>query len=938
MKTNVLKMKAIILIFGLLILNSAVLKSQPLELNPAFGGFVWETHPDSSNFNVNAENNSDMNVQYSPDDSDSREAYLKFDISDVKQIVTSATLFLTAGQKSGTEDKYGDKEWEEVDHFYVEVYGITQNWSADTLTWNKKPEAEGYPLATFDVSPGDWVRYDMSTEKLLTYINGAVTAGQTEITFILKAKDPYTNTRAWVSNGMGWANGLPVLTIESKDIDVTVEAAKDIWVDEAAPEANRNGVWDMGVLNAEGKSRHTYIAFDKGDLPDFATDVYLQLFGKQKHDEDKWDKFVYQTQPDFIVEVYGCYENNWDETTLTWDTENRPQSTRLPLAEINVNNISTWYTANDERLINYYNRMMADPGESQISFILKAKEENASSRVWFAENVWGGHAAKLSASGMQRGGSVGSSEATFVDEAFQYNNFNDQRDMHVALANGKHRVTYLKFDLTDQSEANEVIMTIVGGQQGNGYMVKDHFMVDVYACEEKAWAEDQVVWATAPDITGDALATVDFVDGNRQLAVSNEFTAYINSKISSGAQEVTLALKAQNESFSETDSLRAWVYDGNNPTSLDFLYAVSSSLAAPVFDPAPGVQTENFSITMTTETEGAEIYYTLDGSAPSQESTKYTAPVDMTADMGNVTLRAITIKDGARSAESRGDFLVGIQKPYDGEPVELPAIVYATKFDIGGPTVSYYTTNTSFPDWADLHECRTDNAQIVGNTEGCNFEIGNVAAPSPYQWMEYTIKVPADITCYKANVFYRKAEEAEGQDPASLRIQIVDNNDNVTHTLIDSVEFEPNIPAWDYDGDGEPTLVEPAFTMPAGEQVLRLTILGHDWNIERIDFIPSTACGTSAIADPAAIDGLRVFPNPVNNGIINLQWNKAPESAVQISMFDLHGKRILEKTVNSNSNAMRIPVENVNKGIYLLKIMSNNKMHIQKIILLYEGI
>jgi hypothetical protein len=933
MRTNVLKLNSVILMIGLLVMSNTGLKSQMLEVNPLHAGFVWETHPDSSNFNVNAGNNSDMNVQYSPDDADSREAYLKFDISEMKQIATSVTLYLTAGQKGGTEETYGDKEWVKTEHFYIEVYGTTEEWSADTLTWNQKPASEGYPLATFDVLPDSWARYEMEGDKILNYINGVKTNGATEVTFILKAKDPYTNSRAWVTNGMGWEAQTPVLEIDSKDIDVTVEAAKDIWVDEAAPEVNRNGVWDMGVLNAEGKSRHTYIAFDKGDLPDFATDVYLQLFGKQKHDKDGWDDFVYQTQPDFIVEVYGCYNNNWDETTLTWDTENRPQSTRLPLAEINVNNISTWYTAADERLINYFNRTMADPGKSQISFILKAKEENASSRVWFAENVWKGHAAKLSASGMQRGGSVGSSEATFVDEAFPYNNFNDQRDMHVALANGKHRVTYLKYDLAGQSEANEVIMTIVGGQQGNGYMVQDHFMVDVYACEEKAWAEAQVVWATAPDITGDALATVDFVDGNRQLAVSVEFTAYINSKISSGAQEITLALKAQNESFSETDSLRAWVYDGNHPTSLDFLYAVSSSIAAPVFDPAPGVQTENFSITMTTETEGADIYYTLDGSAPTQESTKYTAPVNMTVEMGNVTLRAVTIKDGARSAESRGDFLVGIQKPYDGEPVELPAIVYATKFDVGGPTVSYYTTNTSFPNWAELHECRTDNAQIVGDTEDCNFEIGAIAAPSPYQWMEYTIKVPTDITCYKAKVFYRKAEESTGQDPASLRIQIVDNNDIVTHTLIDSVEFEPNIPAWDYDGDGDPKLIESSFTLPAGEQVLRLTILGHDWNLERIDFVPSTACGSSIITEKDAIEDIIVYPNPVTNGVLNLHRNKIQNTAIQISVFDIHGKRIFEKTVTNHDKNLRIPVENVTKGMYFLKIWGNNKTQVQKIVI-----
>ena len=48
-------------------------------------------------------------------------------------------------------------------------------------------------------------------------------------------------------------------------------------------------------------------------------------------------------------------------------------------------------------------------------------------------------------------------------------------------------------------------------------------------------------------------------------------------------------------------------------------------------------------VTLTTQTEGAKIYYTLDGSEPTTASTLYTAPITITPP---VTLKAIAVKDG----------------------------------------------------------------------------------------------------------------------------------------------------------------------------------------------------------------------------------------------------------------------------------------------------
>ena len=52
-------------------------------------------------------------------------------------------------------------------------------------------------------------------------------------------------------------------------------------------------------------------------------------------------------------------------------------------------------------------------------------------------------------------------------------------------------------------------------------------------------------------------------------------------------------------------------------------------------------------VTMATATEGAAIYYTTDGTAPTAESTKYSEPIEFTTD---VTIKAIAIKTGIENS------------------------------------------------------------------------------------------------------------------------------------------------------------------------------------------------------------------------------------------------------------------------------------------------
>lgn len=69
-------------------------------------------------------------------------------------------------------------------------------------------------------------------------------------------------------------------------------------------------------------------------------------------------------------------------------------------------------------------------------------------------------------------------------------------------------------------------------------------------------------------------------------------------------------------------------------------------VSAPQFSPAGGTYYEAQSVTLSTATDGAAIYYTINGDEPSETSTKYEAPIAVSE---TTTIKAIAIKDDVKS-------------------------------------------------------------------------------------------------------------------------------------------------------------------------------------------------------------------------------------------------------------------------------------------------
>ncbi len=75
----------------------------------------------------------------------------------------------------------------------------------------------------------------------------------------------------------------------------------------------------------------------------------------------------------------------------------------------------------------------------------------------------------------------------------------------------------------------------------------------------------------------------------------------------------------------------------------NYLVSLTRKVATPTFDPAAGAVKAGTTVTISTTTEDATIYYTVDGSEPTTESTVYTEPITIDAEQ---TIKAIAVKDG----------------------------------------------------------------------------------------------------------------------------------------------------------------------------------------------------------------------------------------------------------------------------------------------------
>ncbi|MEL6944650.1 MAG: T9SS type A sorting domain-containing protein, partial [Bacteroidota bacterium] len=163
-----------------------------------------------------------------------------------------------------------------------------------------------------------------------------------------------------------------------------------------------------------------------------------------------------------------------------------------------------------------------------------------------------------------------------------------------------------------------------------------------------------------------------------------------------------------------------------------------------------------------------------------------------------------------------------------------------------------------------------------------------------------------------------------GSDLDPVNCQAVDillsynnGNDGFPDTLANAV---PNT--------GSTTIVVPNRTASSARLKIKAADnIFFDYSDARIKIIEAAVSTDSYLAS----NGIKIFPNP-SNGTLFVSSEKASRVPIHFSIFNLQGQRLLEKRYERTFN-QQFDLTNLPKGIYFLKIASQEGTAIEKIVL-----
>lgn len=80
-------------------------------------------------------------------------------------------------------------------------------------------------------------------------------------------------------------------------------------------------------------------------------------------------------------------------------------------------------------------------------------------------------------------------------------------------------------------------------------------------------------------------------------------------------------------------------------------------------------------------------------------------------------------------------------------------------------------------------------------------------------------------------------------------------------------------------------------------------------------------------------DELLIYPNPISEGNLNILLGNVPEGFIEMTLFDITGVKIFNKTINlNNSNRLTFNMDSYANGIYIINVKTKDELVNYKII------
>ena len=332
----------------------------------------------------------------------------------------------------------------------------------------------------------------------------------------------------------------------------------------------------------------------------------------------------------------------------------------------------------------------------------------------------------------------------------------------------------------------------------------------------------------------------------------------------------------------------------------------TSIAATPTFTPAAGSFVDPVSVTISTVTDGASIYYTTDGSDPTTSSTLYTGPFTVST---TTTIKAIAMKSGMENSS--------VASATYSFPVEVANIAEFISLDPGTVAKITGTVTAVYQNGNNLFvQDASSWVLIYGNPGGKTYQNGdrltNVigkltmyssATSAEYPEVDITgITLPDGVAGSPVDPKHVDPADLTNADLnryiAFVNVEIADD---VTYALTQTSGTIVN-------GDGTMVIADwyklISATFVKGDKV-DVTGLVRSFNGIQIYLLSIEKTVNLGISNPNS-DRANVF---AENGVI---YVKNLSGTAKISVFDIAGRLITQ------TNATEIPVNA--KGVYVVKV------------------
>ena len=333
-----------------------------------------------------------------------------------------------------------------------------------------------------------------------------------------------------------------------------------------------------------------------------------------------------------------------------------------------------------------------------------------------------------------------------------------------------------------------------------------------------------------------------------------------------------------------------WLTNGAD----SFTPAGTEIVAQPEISLAPGRYSPPQTVTLTTSTTGASIYYTLDGATPNKNSTLYTGAIVLE---NSCTLKAIAMKDGmANSIISSANYTIGYLVP--GQNRATIAERYVTAATTTGANTNINFTASAPPASHYLYY----NTEAVTMEKGKSFTLNLTSLPGQTDGMQWC----QAIILADWNKDYDFADAGE-------RIAIIGARTTDNGTTLLNISQSITVPANAASGKIRLRVVytdswRPTAYADLGEDPVDK---GRMYDFDLV--ITSTSGVENALAQQ-----LSAFPNPTR-GMLSV--NLPVSGKYSVTLLSLDGKTIETKNiVHADASTYSMDISSYPSAAYLLKV------------------